>query len=303
MEKPSQVEADGVSKPMKQTSPLWRSCAAAVALAPALSQAAVLSHDSFSGYTAGEIQAVVPSPAVAGYTGNWTDVDFGDAEPSITAGSLTYGDALYAGSSGDKVSVANNTTGGEITAANSGRVFRTLDSTLAVTDSTTGSLYMSFLFQSGQETGATTYQMLSLYNATTSDPNRNFDIGLTTNGGQSGTAYNFGVDNTYTTTGVAANTTVHLFVVKFDLSAVAGADSVTVWVDPTLGGGDPTGGVTVTGKTLTWDRLTFSDYEGNSAAWDEVRWGTDFNSVTVPEPTSAMLGSFGVLALLRRRRK
>jgi hypothetical protein len=287
---------------MKPTSPLWRSCAAAVVFLPAVSNAAVLSHDSFSGYTAGELPAN-PSPAVAGYTGNWTDVDFGDAEPSITAGSLTYGDALYAGSSGDRVTVANNTTGGEITAANSGRVYRILDSTLAVTDSTTGSLYMSFLFQSGQETGATTYQMLSLYNATTSDANRNFDIGLTTNGGQTGTAYNFGVDNAYTTTGVAANTSVHLLVVKFDLSAAAGSDSVTVWVDPTLGAGDPTGGVTVTGANLTWDRLALSDYEGNSAAWDEIRWGTDFNSVTVPEPAAGLLGSLGALMLLRRRRR
>ena len=287
---------------MKPKSPHWRSCAAVVVIIPAVSHAAVLSHDSFSGYTAGELPAN-PSPAVAGYTGNWTDVDFGDAEPSITAGSLVYGNALSAGSSGDRVAVANNTTGGEINAGNSGRVYRTLDSTLAVTDSTAGTLYMSFLFQSGQETGATTYQMLSLYNATTSDANRNFDIGLTTNGGQTGTAYNFGIDNTYTTTGVAADTTVHLFVVKFDLGAVAGSDSVTVWVDPTLGAGDPTGGVTVTGQTLTWDRLTFSDYEGNSAAWDEVRWGTDFNSVTVPEPAAGLLGSIGALMLLRRRRR
>lgn len=286
---------------MNYPKPLGASLLAAVFLLPVTSGAAVISHDSFSGYSPGELPAQnVPA---TGYTGAWTDVDFGDAEPSVTTGSLVYGDAMYAGSSGDRVTVANNTAGGEINAANSGRVFRLLDSTLAVTNSTAGTVYLSFLFQSGQETGATTYQMLSLYNATTADANRNFDIGLTTNGGQSGTAYNFGADNAYTSTGVAADTTVHLFVVKFDLSTAALGDSVTVWVDPTLGAGDPTGGVTVTGKDLTWDRLTFSDYDGNSAAWDEVRWGTDFNAVTVPEPASALLGSFGVLALLRRRRK
>jgi hypothetical protein len=95
-----------------------------------------------------------------------------------------------------------------------------------------------------------------------------------------------------------------LFVVKFDLSAAAASDSVTVWLNPTLGGvGDPTGGIAVSGVDLAWNTLMFSDYDGNSAAWDEVRWGTDFNSVTtIPEPTSALLGSFGVLALLRRRR-
>jgi hypothetical protein len=274
----------------------------AALLTPSLAQAVVLSHDSFSisgGYTAGELPT--QNPSVTGYTGAWTDVDFGDAEPGITAGSLSYSNPLYLGSSGDKVSVA--TGGGETAQANSGRVFRVLDSTLVATDGTAGIVYMSFLFQSGQETGATTYQTLALFNSTTSDANRNFDIGLTTNGGQTGTAYNFGADNAYTSTGVAADTGVHLFVVKFDLSTAALGDSVTVWIDPTLGGtGDPTGGITVSGKDLTWDRLAFSDYDANSASWDEVRWGTDFEAVTVPEPASALLGSFGVLALLRRRR-
>ncbi|MCW1922933.1 hypothetical protein OKA05_10250 [Luteolibacter arcticus] len=278
----------------------------AVAFAPTLVQAVVLSHDSFSSYTAGEIQSVVPSPVVAGYTGDWTDIDFGNAEPSITAGSLSYSNPLYAGSSGDSVSVANNTTGGEVAAGNSGRVFRLLDSTLAVNSSTTGSLYLSFLYQNGQQTGATTFQMLSLYDTSTTDANRNFTAGLTTNGGQTGNQYNFGVENgaleTYASTGVAADTGVHLFVVKFDLSAAAGSDSVTVWLDPILGAGDPLGGTTITGKNLTWDRLALSDYEGNSAAWDEVRWGTDFDSVTIPEPASALLGSLGLLSLLRRRR-
>ena len=280
----------------------------ATVLTPSLASAVVLSYDSFStsaGYTLGELPT--QNPPVTGYTGAWTDVDFGDAEPAISTGSLTYSNGLYLGSSGDKVSVVNNTTGGEITAANSGRVYRVLDSSLAVNSATTGTLYVSLLFQSGQETIATTYQMVSLYDTTTADANRNFDIGLTTNGGQTGMAYNFGVDNAYTSTGVASDTNVHLFVVKFDLSSAALGDSVTVWVDPTLGGvGDPTGGVTVAGKDLTWDRLTFSDYDGNSAAWDEVRWGTDFNSVTiaaVPEPASALFGSLGVFALLRRRRR
>lgn len=270
-------------------------------LSSSLAQAAVLSHDSFSGYTAGELPFTT-SPAVTGYTGNWTDIDFGDQEPAITTGSLVYADGLYAGSSGDKVSVPVNPGGGEIDANDSGRVYRLLDSTLTVTGTTAGVLYMSFLFQSGQETGATTYQMLSLYNTSTSDANRNFDAGLTTNGGQTGTSYNFGADNAYTSTGVAANTTVHLFVVKFDLSATALSDSVTVWVDPTLGFGDAAGGTTVSGKDFTWDRLALSDYDGNSANWDEIRFGTDFNAVTIPEPGAALLGGLGMLALLRRRR-
>ncbi|MEO5714223.1 MAG: PEP-CTERM sorting domain-containing protein [Luteolibacter sp.] len=263
--------------------------------------AALISYDSFTGYTAGELPDN-PAPAVTGYTGNWTATNFGTQQQSVTVGSLTYADALYAGSTGDKVTVPNNVTGGEITSSNSGRTYRALDSTLAVTSSTAGSLYLSFLFQSGQETGATTYQTLHLNQGTDGDVNRAFDLGITTNSG-SGLQYNFGVNGAYTSTGVAADTTVRLFVVKFDLSSAASSDSVTVWTNPTLGGvGDPTGGVTVSGTNLVWSSLMFSDYDGNSAAWDEIRWGTDFNSVTIPEPGAVLLGGIGVLSLLRRRR-
>ena len=279
-------------------------------LAAGISQAALTSHESFSGYTSGiqiDDGANLPSPSVTGYTGNWTATNFGTQQPSITTGSLTYSDALYLGSSGDKVGVPNNTTGGEITASNSGRVYRSLASSLTVTSTTSTVLYLSFLFQSGQETGITTYQTLHLNQGTNGDANRAFDIGITSNGALDGNEFGFGVNDNY---GVgtsqelgAANSTVNLFVVKFDLSASANSDSVTAWLNPTLGGvGDPSGGLTVSGVNLVWDTLMLSDYDGNSASWDEIRWGTDFNSVTVPEPAAALLGGVGVLALLRRRR-
>ena len=296
---------------MKSKNPVRAAVLSAAILSPSLAHAVVLSHESFSGYTAGvqiDEGANLPSPAVGGYTGSWTATNFGTQQPSITTGSLTYSDPLYLGSSGDKAGVPNNTTGGEITSANSGRVYRSLDSTLSVTSTTATTLYLSFLFQSGQETGITTYQTLHLNQGTNGDANRTFDIGITDNGNLDGNEFGFGVNGNY---GVgtaqelgAANSTVNLFVVKFDLSAAAASDSLTVWLNPTLGGvGDPAGGISISGVDLAWNTLMFSDYEGNSAAWDEVRWGTDFNSVTVPEPGSALLGSFGVLALLRRRRK
>lgn len=264
-------------------------------------QAVVLSYESFSGYTVpAELQSA-GNPTVAGYSGNWTDIDFGTQEPATQAGSLDYAGAGYAAEIGDKVGVPNS-GGGETAEATSGRVFRMFDSSLVVNSSTTGTLYLSFLFQSGQQTGATTYQMLSLFDGSTTDAARNFDLGLTTNGGQSGTNYNFGVDNIYSSTGVAADTSVHLLVAKFTLGATLGADSVTVWVDPTIGEGDPTGGTPVSGLDLTWDRLALSDYDGNSAAWDEIRWGTTFADV-VPEPGAPLLllGSMGMLVFFRRR--
>jgi hypothetical protein len=270
-------------------------------------QASLLSYESFSGYTVpAELQSA-GNPAVTGYTGNWTDVDFGDQEPGTLAGSLDYTGAGYFTETGDRAGVPSN-TGGDTPQAGSGRVYRLLDSSLAVNSSTAGTLYMSFLFQRGTGTGSNVYQTLALYDGVTSAPsgpvdqNRNFDIGV-----NASTTYNFGVESgtgqTNHSTGVTADTGVHLFVVKFTLSATASSDSVTVWLDPTIGLGDPTGGTTVSGRNLTWDRLALSNYDDNSAAWDEIRWGTTIADV-VPEPgTFAMLlGGMGMLTLFRRRR-
>jgi hypothetical protein len=279
---------------------------AAVCSIPA-AQASLLSYEPFNTnnpYTVGtELDNNTPSPTVTGYTGNWTAVDWGNQQAGTIAGSLDYTGSGFAVEAGGKIGVPNDTTPGDIDISNSGRVYRSFDSSLTVTNSTTGTLYLSWLFQDGRETGATTYQMLELYNGTVQDSNRSFTMGLSTNGGFNGNQYHFGANEAYTGTGVNADTGVHLFVVKFTLSATTNSDSLTVWVDPTIGVGDPSGGTTVTGKNMLWDKLVVADYDGNSANWDEIRWGTTFAEV-VPEPgTFAMLLSgVGMLSLIRRRR-
>jgi hypothetical protein len=272
--------------------------AAALALASSSAQAQLLSYESFSGYTVGSLlYNTSPSPTVSGYTGNWTDVDWGDAGASAIAGSLIYANPLYLPTAGDHIGVPN----AGFDQANSGRVYRLLDSTLAATSSTTGTRYLSWLFQSGNQ-GASTYQMLDLYNSNTADGNRNFTAGLTMNGGNTGNQYDFGVTEAYSSTGVSADASTHLFVVKFSFSARSLSDSVTVWLDPALGANDPSGGITVSGKDIVFDRLAISDYEENSANWDEIRWGTTFNSVTVPEPSTLGLCGLGALVVLMRRK-
>lgn len=295
-------------KKLKKPNPSFGAALALpAALLACISANAQTSFESFSGYTVGtQLPANTPSPTVAGYTGDWTGVDFGTARAQTIAGSLNYAGAGYAAGTSDHIGVLNNTSGGEIASGNSGRMYRLLDGSLAVDGSTTGTLYLSWLFQDGRETGATTYQMLDLYNGSTADANRTFTAGLTMNGGNTGNQYDFGVDEAYTSTGIAADTGVHLFVVKFDLSAANLSDSVTLWLDPTLGSGDPTGGITVSGKNLAWDRLAISDYDGNSANWDEIRWGTSFDAVTiapVPEPSTLALAGLGGLALLFLRKR
>lgn len=66
---------------------------------------------------------------------------------------------------------------------------------------------------------------------------------------------------------------MHFFVVKFDLSAAEVSDSITVWVDPALGSGDPAGGMTLTDLNIAFDSLAFSDYACNSVIRDEL-WST-----------------------------
>ena len=243
-----------------------------------------LSHDPFSDYTAGAELHVAGNPAVDGYSGDWLDIDFGDAEPSVSAGSLAYGNAAYAGSSGAKVSKAADTAG--IGAGNSGRVYRLLDDLLKVDDATAGTLYLSWLFRTGNENAAAnpdTYQTLALYDGSTADANRNFDAGIAS-GDFATTNYAFRAENSASfrgNLGVARDANVHLFVARFSLSPANNGDSITVWIDPPLTGSEPAGGITRSGFNTRFDRLALSDYASNSSAWDEFRWGTTFASVTV----------------------
>jgi hypothetical protein len=270
--------------------------------------AQLLSHDPFAGYTiGGRLPYSTPSPGVAGYTGDWADAGFGDAEAAGVAGSLSYSNPLYVGSSGDRVGKGADTAG--INAGNSGRTFRLLDGTLAATDATAGTVYLSWLYQNGNENAAAQadiYQTLALYNGDAgNDGNRTFDAGISAADFASGD-YAFRVNNNASlrsTFGVARDANVHLFVAKIDLSASPLSDSVTMWLDPILGAGDPLGGITFSGFDLRYDRLALSDYASNSSHWDEVRWGGTFDSVTVPEPgAGALLGvASGLLATLRRK--
>jgi hypothetical protein len=251
-------------------------------LLPATAQ--YLSHDPFAGYTIGAELQSADGPTVAGYTGAWSDIDFGDAEPAISAGSLAYGNPAYAGSSGERVAKGADTGG--VGAGNSGRVFRLLDSSLAATDATTGTRYLSWLFRTGNENAASnanTYQTLALYNGSTTDANRNFDAGIA--GGDFATGnYAFRAENNASfvgNLGVAPDNAVHLIVAKFSLSSSNNADGITVWIDPPLTGSEPAGGVTRSGFNTQFDRLALSDYASNSSAWDEIRWGSTFASVTV----------------------
>jgi hypothetical protein len=247
------------------------------------------SHDPFGiavGYAAGELP--LQEPAVTGYAGAWADVDFGDAEPAVAAGSLAYADPLYLGSSGDRIDKAADAEG--INGTNSGRAYRMLSPALVVAPTTSGVRYLSWLYKCGNENAAAnayTHSTLALYHNTGGSTPAGDAAQRVFSAGISDADYgsiNFGFRCNDTQVGdllQAADADVHLFVVKFELGTTAGADRVTVWIDPALGGDDPAGGVTIEGLDLRFESLAFSDYASNSSAWDEVRWGSSFDSVTL----------------------
>lgn len=110
--------------------------------------------------------------------------------------------------------------------------------------------------------------------------------------------------------------TTELYVFKVEVDATGTASNLYVWRNPLLDGNEPTNG------TADWSYVAASTPGGGSfanstnfAEWsfdssnqaqiifDELRFGTDYNTVVpIPEPTSATLvvGSLSLLALRRR---
>jgi len=249
----------------------------------------LVSHDAFdttAGYTLGDLP--LQNPTIMGYTGPWVDVDFGNTEPAVSAGSLAYADPLYLGSGGDQVGKAADAAG--IGTGNSGRTYRLLEPALITASNTTGVRYLSWLYKTGNENAAanaSTHSTLALYHNTGGAApagdaaQRVFSAGIS-DADYGFTGYGFRCNESSTgDLAKPADANVHLFVVKFALGASAGDDSVTVWIDPALGSGEPAGGQTVTGLDLQFESIALSDYASNSMAWDEIRWGSSFDSVTL----------------------
>lgn len=191
-------------------------------------------------------------------------------------------------------------TGGAVnTAAASTTIsFRNLGAAI-----TTGETWISFL---GRRDTATTgnFAGLSLYSGGTAAANAEFSIA---NGGTANWRIldnNNGGPTTSTDTGIATELNVTKLVVAQILWNGAGEETINLWVNPTLGvaPGAPnaTDNINIASGI---DSVRFAAANGSGYTYDELRIGTTFASVTVPEPSSAaLLGGLGLLALLRRRR-
>jgi hypothetical protein len=244
--------------------------------------------------------AVGQGPSNPGYTGNYLNAGF--VSPDIISGGLGYTDGTY----------VLKTAGGAIqstAAAQHTRAGRLLENPFGAAG--TGTVYMSFLYQASVTSG---YKSLELHNGGFADSaNRVLQIGLLATDGLN--AGNFGLrinnNNALRLDFGAADTAVNLFVLKFNLSALAGGDSVTVYRNPGLGL-EPSSGVTMTGFDIQFDRTSLAKFNGSgsSLTLDELRFGDSYFDVvptttSVPEPSVFALftGLFSMAGCLFSRRR
>ena len=279
--------------------------AAALVIAQSLishAVAATIVHEAFltgatpsaGEYTSGATLGA-QNPTQAGFTGTWLQSTGGG---TVQASSLS---TSYAPTEFD------TPIGGSLVLANGNRVSRLFDSSVTslMGTTSTGTVYVSFLARFGGNAGFN-FSSFEL-GGDGNDNTRALSVGILNSTGI-GFKVNSGSNFFISSPAVVPNQT-YTFVLKIGFSSTAASDSVTLWVDPVLGGvGDPTGGVSATGLDLrAVSRMQFGNFSGSSSIYDEVRIGTSLQDVTaVPEPSSAALlaGSACIgLALARRRRR
>lgn len=235
-------------------------------------------------------------------------------------GALGGNGAWLGGSTGLKVASGDLTYPGLADAANPGNELTDTQGTsgsmtvpFSAANLTSGSVYYSFLAECTTLPTANSY-LTDLLPAGGS-PNGSGDPLAVYVGQQvAGSTFKVGVRHqgigsgaTYATSGQFTVGTVNLFVVKYTFGS---GGSVSLFVNPTAGGSEPTPDVTVgPGGTeaANLDLIGFKVNSGTSAGnwvFDTLRVGDAWASVTplVPEPSSAALTGLGLLGLAFWRR-
>lgn len=250
-----------------------------------LSHAALISYDGFDyGSPGGDLTG---KNGGTGWSGAYTDV--GNSTVYTTTG-LTYTGLSTTGG-------AVNTNDGSGTTTISFRGFSAIS---------TGETWISFLAQRNGTASNSTFAGVNFYNSTgTASTDSEFLIG---NGG--GTDPNrtwrltdSGGAVTDSTTTVIASDTTYLMVAQILWGAgTGGTDSVSLFINPALGSTPVAADANLDIDMSNIDKVRIAGSGAVDYTFDELRIGTTFASVTVPEPSAVFLGGLGMLVLLRRRR-
>ncbi len=236
----------------------------------------------------------IGSATTAGFSGNWRYLG---TPANVTAGSLGYtdGNGAVLGTSNNQLEVGDDRRAqASFDTSGGGALGSYVDGTGNIgADNTT--LYLSILMQC--PTGTAGFAAFELNRDSDSDSERVMSIDLSTlnHGGSSNyffTTYSGGfVDTGYDLS--TSGSTTQFFVIRFDFAS--GADTFSVYANPTLGTepGEPM--VTGTFSDLSFDRIGFANFvdPGTTILFDELRLGTSYAAVTaIPEPgaTAAFAG-------------
>jgi hypothetical protein len=281
---------------------------AVVALAGCLSaaqdaRADLLAYEGFS-YGAGDVTASGVLNGGTGWaSGGWQIVYDGSGSTGIVSGSLAPSSSSLT-TAGNSMQVYYGRFGRFLDTSATGAFANYLDGSGNIGKDGT-SLYMSFVMKApvGQ------YYEMEFKKDSLEDAGRIGGIG--NNVDSAANSYlrsNAGA----TSTSIAPTTTnPMLYVVKFDFLS-GNNDTVSVYVNPTLGTMPGTATLVKTGAgDMSFDGMTLASFQGNSITtnFDEIRFGTTYASVTptqTPEPGTIALLAMGLLSLLAyawRKRK
>ena len=273
------------------------------------SSAALIAYENFNLTAGSNALAGSSGSGGSGFSTNWTTI--GDA----TGGNVISPGYTYSGitSAGNRAEIFNASANSDASAT---YFYRTLSTPFTVAANSTGTLWASFMIQG--TTAATTGLGAAIgffgINAPTAST-----AGITVGSVGSSASYrvaNRGLDTSGGGTVLTSATfagTQSFMVAKITIDTNAGAnETISLWINPTnfngtegsLGAAAISGSLSNLGISSISSIAFGSNYVSTVnpvLGLDEIRLGTTLTSV-IPEPSSAMLGSLGMLALLRRRR-
>ena len=213
------------------------------------------------------------NPTSLGFSGGWFTSNGNSA--TVLGTSLNYTGSGYPAETGGSIQSPTSNS----------RVHRLLaPATNPFEPTDSGTVYLSFLLQTGTNNG---YRAFEMHNGGNDDAaHRTLQIGNSsftdfapTNPNQFGFRVNN--NNSFRFLLGAEDANVHLFLVKFVLSTTNNADTITVWNNPNLASlpNDPPGGVVATGFNFAADRLGAAHFTGTAYNFDELRIGRTISEV------------------------